>query len=102
MPALSNLKAIAQERVAVDNTSGGVRLTFSNFLDPPLAKAATITVETASIRYLTDGTAPTSSTGTLAYSGDKITLNDPSELWNFRAIRTGGTSATIQVVYLGD
>lgn len=102
MPEFSSLKTIDQERVTVDATVGGVSLTFSKFLDPPLAKTARVTVETATIRYLTDGTAPTSTTGTLAYSGDSISLNNPSELWNFRAIRTGGTSATLQVLYFGD
>lgn len=101
MPAFSELKAIAQERITVDDTAGGVRLTISNYLSPPLALTALITVETATLRWLSDGTASTSTTGNLAYSGDVIRLENPSELWNFRAIRTGSTSATIQVTYYG-
>lgn len=99
MPVFNELKTIAQERITV--AGDVVRLTFTNFLDPPLARAALITVETATIRYLTDGTDPTASTGILAYPGAKIELHNPGELWDFRAIRQGSTSATIQVEYFG-
>ena len=102
MPSASSLKAIAGERITIDNTSGGVRLTFSNFLSPPLAKSAMLLLETASVRWLANGTEPTSTTGNLAFSGDKIELNNPSELWEFRGIRTGATSGVGQVTYYGD
>lgn len=100
MPSYSQLRAIAQERITVADSV--IRLTFSNFTSPPLAKTALITVETASIRWLSNGTSPTSTTGNIAYPGDVIRLENPSELWEFRAIRTGATSATIQVTYFGD
>jgi len=101
MTQLSSLRAIAQERITVDDTPGGVRLTIANWIDPPLAYAALIPVETASIRWLSEGTAPTSTTGNIAYPGDVIRLENPSELDSFRAIRVGATSGTIQVTYLG-
>ena len=100
MPVYSQLRAIAQERITVADSV--VRLTFSNFTSPPLAKTALITVETATIRWLSDGTSPTSTTGNLAYSGDVIRLENQSELWEFRAIRTGATSGVIQVTYYGN
>lgn len=101
MAVYNKLQALAQERITVDNTVGGVALTQSNFTVPPLAQTALILVESASIRYLANGTAPTSSTGILAYNGDKIELHHPGELFRFRAIRTGASSATIQVEYFG-
>lgn len=101
MAVFNPLKTIAQERVTVNDTVGGVRLTRTNFIDPPLGLTALITVETASIRYLTDGTAPTSTTGILAYPGAKIELHNPGELDAFRAIRTGSASGTLQVEYFG-
>ena len=101
MPVFNRDRAIAQERITVDATVGGVGLTMSKWIAPPLARTATLTVETASCRYLTDGTAPTATTGTLVYAGDVIELRNPSEIQYFRAIRTGATSATIQVVYHG-
>ena len=102
MPAFSQLKAIATERITIDNTAGGVRLTFSNFLSPPLAKTAMLLLETAAVRWLANGTEPTSTTGNIAYPGDKIILENPSELWEFRGIRTGATSGAAQVTYYGD
>lgn len=99
MPTLNTLRAFTTERITVDSTSGGVRLTISNVLSTPHAKTALITVETASLRWLSDGTAPTSTTGNNATPGDVIRLENPSELFNFRAIRTGTTSAVIQVTY---
>lgn len=99
MPVASKLQAYATERITVDATVGGVALTFSKFLPAPHGRCADLTVESAQIRYQTDGTAPTSTTGRIANPTDYITLNNPSELWNFRAIRTGGTSATLHVIY---
>lgn len=99
MPVFNRLVAISQERITVAASS--TRLTIAEWADPPLPQTAMITVETASIRYLTNGTNPTSTTGTQAYIGDKIELHNPTELENFRAIRTGSTSATLQVIYFG-
>ena len=99
MPSSSLLQSFATERITVDNTSGGVRLTLSNILATQQAKSATITVETAQIRWLKDGTAPTSTTGHVANVGAIIFLDNANDLVNFRAIRTGATSATIQVSY---
>ena len=58
---------------------------------------AALTVETATIRYTVNGTTATSSIGHLASPGDTITLDSSTELTNFSAIRTTGTSASIQV-----
>ena len=57
---------------------------------------AVLTVETATIRFTTDGTTPTSTVGHLAQPGSKITLDTAAELNAFRAIRTTGTSASVR------
>lgn len=99
MPDFSPLKVYDQERITVDNTVGGKSLTISKYITTPPGKAANVYVETAQIRYLTDGTAPTATTGIVANPTDEIKLRNASELENFRAIRTGATSGAIQVVY---
>ena len=98
MPFLNRLKAIGQERLPVGATAVG--LARSNFL-ARVAQTALLTVETATIRYFTDGTTATSTTGTLVYPGGEIELENPGEIESFSAIRTGTVSATIQAVYHG-
>ncbi len=89
------------ESVTVDNTVGGVALSSSEFApgaDMP-ADRAFITVETAQIRFTYDGTAPTTTLGHLADPGDVVKLDSPQSIKNFRAIRTGGVSASLMVSY---
>ena len=95
MPGTSVLQSFTTERITVDATVGGVRLTIANVLATPYAKAATLTVETAQIRWTKDSTAPTSTTGHVANVGTVIFLDNPGDLWNFRAIRTTATSGTL-------
>lgn len=99
MPSTSDLQTFALETLTVDNTSGGVRLTLSNILTTPQAKACTITQETAQMRWTKDGTAPTTSVGHLSNVGTVIFIDNPSDMVRFRAIRTGSTSATLMVSY---
>lgn len=99
MPSVSELQSFTTERITVDATAGGVRLTVANVLATPYAQAATITVETAQIRWTKDGTAPTSTTGHLANVGAIIFLDNAGDLWRFRAIRTGATSGVLQATY---
>ena len=93
------LQSFTTERITVDDTAGGVRLTLATWMAIPTAQAATLTVETAQIRWLKDGTAPSSTTGHLANVGTVIFLDSPQELWSFRAIRTGATSGVLQASY---
>lgn len=101
MPTVAGqtLQTFTTERITVDDTSGGVRLTLATWMVTPTAQAATLTVETAQIRWLKDGTAPTSTTGHVANVGTIIFLDSPQELWDFRAIRTGSVSGVIQASY---
>lgn len=65
----------------------------------PQATIAVCRNETAEIRYTTDGTTPTSSVGTLLEIGDYLGLTGNDQLTNFRAIRTGSTSAKLNCTY---
>ena len=65
------------------------------------ARIAVITIETAAIRFRTDGAAlPTSTTGHEAFPpGDVINLESKVEIANFNAIASSAVSATLRVTY---
>lgn len=64
------------------------------------ALSATFLVETAPIRFTLDGaTTPTSAVGQLANVGDIYIVWGSLNIQNFRAIRTTGTSALLDVTY---
>ena len=80
--------------LTIDATVGGVALTPSGSQE-----FATITVETALIRWTRDTTAPTTTVGHLAGPGDVIVLDSNEDIVAFRAIRVGSTSGTLQTSY---
>lgn len=86
----------SRQALTVDSTAGGVSLTV-----PSTAIAARCRLETAQIRFTLDGTAPETTTGTLLEIGEMLELDSRAELTGFKAIRTGGTSGTLQVEYFG-
>ena len=88
------------ETLTIDNTVGGIPLTSTKVNTTPPRKKAFITCESAQLRYTLNGTSPTSSTGHLMNPMDGLTLEGYYQMNNFRAIRVGSTSATIQVTYL--
>jgi len=59
---------------------------------------ATITVETADIRFRIDGEAPTSAIGHLVEAGNTIVLESAKEIKFFKAI-AAGSDAAISVTY---
>ena len=63
------------------------------------AKLAVAKVESAQIRYRTDGTAPTATVGVVADPGDVIQVWGSADILAFRAIRTGGVSATLSTEF---
>lgn len=90
------------EAITVDNTEGGKSLTLAKYYSSTtgiVSNLAVITVESASIRYTDDGTTVTSSVGTPVLPYGEIVIGSFSAIQNFRAIRTGDTSASIKVRY---
>jgi hypothetical protein len=91
------------EAVTVDNTVGGVYLTVAKYFTVATSKIvadfAVVKIESAQIRYTVDTTAPTTSVGMLGLPMETLVLGSFEELKNFRAIRTGDTSASIKVTY---
>lgn len=89
--------SVGSEQLTVDNTTGGVSLTV-----PGRAKRALMSLRSGQIRFLDNGTAPTSALGHVLSSGDVVEYLDDnyqSALTAFRAIRTGGTSGTLDITY---
>lgn len=62
------------------------------------AQFATVTVETDSIRYRTDGGDPAAGVGHLVTAGSVINLSSPNDIRLFKALRVTN-DATIQVSY---
>ena len=69
---------------------------------PRTAMAAEIYVRTASIVFKKDSGTPTATEGFQANADDIILLNSRDELDGFRAVRQGGTDATVDVMYFTD
>jgi hypothetical protein len=80
--------------------SVGIGLTASKLSASPKPKKVFISVESARCRYRIDGTDPTDTVGHILDPMDTLILEGYSQLNNFRAIRTGATSGTLQVTYL--
>ena len=91
------------EAITVDDTAGGKALTVAKYWTASTSKVVSdfvvITVTGAVINYTVDGTTVTSSVGTPALPYQEIVLSSFEEIKNFRAIRTGDTSASIKVKY---
>jgi hypothetical protein len=100
--AAQTVSYIAFEQVTVANTSIGFTATK---VEPngtggaPQATMATCRLETAEIRYQVDGTAPTTTVGTLLEVGDVLTLNGHDSIMRFRGIRTGASSGVLSCNY---
>lgn len=83
--------------LTVDNTAGGVPLATSAAKDA--ATFAVLTVHSQPIRYVKDAAVVTTAMGHYATDKDVIVLRDQQQIDNFRAIREGGTNATVSVSY---
>jgi hypothetical protein len=66
---------------------------------PKGAQYAIVYINAQPVRYRDDGTAPTASVGMPAVSGTTIELVSAESIRNFRAIRSGGTDAELNVSY---
>ena len=93
------MSAYAQESITVADTAIGFTVATVLSTDPATPEQAVFVIETAQIRYRLDGGDPTTSVGLLGNVGDVVTVTGSHDVKNFRAIRTGATSATIQPHY---
>lgn len=92
---------IGFEQITVANTSIGftaAKITPSTGSGMQ-AQHAICRLETAEIRYQLDGTAPTTTVGTLLEPLETITFSGHDVLAAFRAIRTTSTSGTLSCTY---
>jgi hypothetical protein len=90
---------LAYEQVTVAASAIGFTSTAITPVGRLKATTATCRLETAEIRYTIDGTTPTTTVGTPLEPLEGVTLNGHDVLLNFLAIRTGGTSGTLNCVY---
>ena len=92
--------ADSYQSITVDNTSGGVALSATYYLN---ARYAMCRLETAEIRYTKDGTtAPTDAVGILMEPLEFIILENPNQIKNFRGFRTTGTSGSLKCFFMKD
>lgn len=65
---------------------------------PP--RGAVLTLETANIRWRTDGGNPTAAVGHLMTTTDSLVIHGANNLKNFRVIRAGGVNGSLRVTYV--
>ena len=86
------------ETLTVNGTAAGftaATITTANYN----VRKAFCTLETAAIRYRTDGTAPTGTIGHLLDVSGKLELDGRDDIVNFSAISTTATSGTLRCTY---
>lgn len=105
---LGQYDEIAHEQLDIDGTSGGVALTAANYTgrsDNSEVVGALIEIETAEVRVSADSSNTLTAGGAEGSRkksiGDSFVVMNIDSLTNFRAIRTGSTSADGQVTYFG-
>ena len=88
-------KGYDREDITVDDTVGGVGFDKDILATIVPPKRVYITAETAQCRFCYDTTAPTSTLGHPLNPFDTMYVEGLQNMKNFRAIRTGTTSAKI-------
>lgn len=88
---------VTYESVTVADSAIGITSTVRSPAGRPPQTACEARLETAQVRFRFDGTAPTSSEGSLLEVGEVLTLRGAATLAAFRAIRTGGTSGVLKI-----
>lgn len=58
-----------------------------------------VTLEDADIRFTLDGTPPTTDLGHILMAGESLTIKDPDDISNFRAIRDGDVDGVLMCTY---
>ena len=97
---ISKGDAGASDSLTIDDTTGGIGFTTASItVGKHQSTKVVATAETAQMRFTIDGTAPTSTAGHLLEIGDVLTVEGPSDVLNFKAIRTGSTSGALYCTY---
>jgi hypothetical protein len=96
MPAQFSLERAPKgyQQLTVSNTAVGLTV-------PAGATRAVVYVEAQPIRWRDDAVAPTSSVGVPAIATNAFELPSVQSLNGFKAIRSGSTDATLNIVYYG-
>lgn len=63
------------------------------------AKAIFLQIRTNSVSIWLDGSTPTADDGVLLEAGQDLTLRNPSDISNFKAVRAGTSDARGMVIY---
>lgn len=92
-------EAFAYETITVSDSAVGFTAGTRQPTSALGAQAALVTVETQPIRIRMDGTDPTATVGHLLQDTDALVITGPNNVIKFRAIRDGGSDATILVTY---
>lgn len=87
------------EKISVTDTATGFTAATYAPTGQPAATKALVTVETAAVRYRSDGTAADATTGHLLDPGDSILIEGTDAIVDASFIRSTSTSGTIQVTY---
>lgn len=90
----AGIKPLGYQQVTVADTAIGLTV-------PANTIRAVVGVEAQPLRYRDDGTNPSATVGFLLAAGAIVELNNKEAIAKFKAIRSGGTSATLNVLYYG-
>lgn len=91
----AGIKPLGYEQITVGQTVGGLTV-------PPNTTRAIFGVEGQPLRYRTDGEDVTADAGFLVKADVSFEIVGKQALTQFKAIRSGGTDATINVLYYGE
>jgi len=92
MPPVTYAKPCGYQQLTVADTAVGLTV-------PPGASRAVLTVQDQPLRWRDDGTVPTASVGMPVVAAVTFELNSKASLNAFRAIRSTGSSAVLNISY---
>ena len=95
-PAEAQGNVVTFESITFADTAVGFTATTIRPSGEPVMTSCRGKLETGSIRFRFDGTAPTASVGALVDIGDEVEVKGLAYLSRFQGIRTTATSGTIQ------
>lgn len=94
------LQSFAFEQVTVNSTAVGLtEATYAPSGNPRARRAVIQNVGSRVVRYKTDGSAPTSSSGHQLAVGGVLTLETTHDIAAFRAVRESAFNSTLAITY---